>query len=189
MPTRGSNEEIHGNSCQIKRGYRDSPFNEEKKMEETTNTAEQTQETSQQEKTFTQAELDAIVQARVAKEREGVKALKEKADKFDQMEEANKSELQKAQEKAAQLQDKISKMEKAAEATAMRQKVATEKGVPADLLTGETEEACKAQADKILAFAQGNGGYPAVKDAGEVQRTGKASTAEQFEQWAKQTFK
>lgn len=154
------------------------------------NNAEQIQETTPQGKTFTQEEVNKLVQERLGKERakyENYEALKDKAAKFDEMQEASKSELQKAQEKAAKLEAEITSMKKEAEVTAMRLKVATEKGVPVDLLNGETEEACQAQADKLLAF-KGDTGYPVVKDGGEVRVSGKASTAEQFENWAQKTL-
>lgn len=59
-------------------------------------------EDMQENKTFTQEEVDNIVSSRL--KREGAKyadyeELKAKASKFDEMEEANKSELQKANEK------------------------------------------------------------------------------------------
>ena len=54
-------------------------------------------------KTFTQEEVNAIVADRLDRERkkyEGFDELKEKATKFDEMEEAQKSELQKVTERA-----------------------------------------------------------------------------------------
>ena len=59
------------------------------------------------EKTFTQKELDAIVAERLKRERtkyEGFDELKAKAAKFDELEEASKSELQKVTERAEKLQ-------------------------------------------------------------------------------------
>ena len=41
------------------------------------------------------------------------------------------------------------------------------------------------QAEKLIAFAKPNS-YPKVKDGGEVTHTGKASTREQFAEWANQ---
>lgn len=150
-------------------------------------TNNQTVDNGGQEKTFTQAELDKIVQERVGRERakyDGFEDLKAKAEKYDALEEANKSELQKAQEKTAELEAQIKKMTHEKEVQAVRTKVATEKGIPAELLTGETEEACSTQADNILNFAKTNG-YPAVKDGGEPGKVGKNSTREQFAAWAK----
>lgn len=159
-------------------------------MEDNQNTNNPTVDNGGQEKTFTQAELDKIVQERVGRERakyDGFEDLKAKAEKYDALEEANKSELQKAQERTAELEAQIKKMTHEKEVQAVRTKVATEKGIPAELLTGETEEACISQADKILTFAQSNG-YPAVKDSGEVGKTGKATARDQFDQWAKKVL-
>lgn len=61
----------------------------------------------------------------------------------------------------------------------LRAKVSKDTGVPADLLTGETEEACKSQAEAIKAYSDSrpNGGYPRVKDAGEAGAKGAAGKA------------
>lgn len=153
------------------------------KQEETTN---QAQPEPANDKTFTQAEMNQIVQERLARERakfEGYDELKAKAAKYDEMEEANKTELQKAQDEAAQLKEKISKMEKAKEISELRTKIATEKGVPVDLLTGETQEACEQQADGILSFAKVQG-YPYVKDGGEPHQVNKKTARENFKEWA-----
>ena len=66
----------------------------------------------------------------------------------------------------------------------VREKVSGEKKVPANLLTGETEETCTAQADAILAFAK-SGTYPAVPDGGEAGKGGSIATREKFAEWAK----
>lgn len=69
--------------------------------QETNGTAAETQENEQ--RTFTQAEMNAIIQDRLTRERgkyADYEALKAKAAKFDEAEEAGKTELQKANEKA-----------------------------------------------------------------------------------------
>ena len=153
-----------------------------------TNELNNNQENQTEEKTFTQAELNAIVQDRIARERakyENFEELKEKAQKFDQIEEESKSELQKATEKANALQNELDAMKKADEIRSIRDKVAKEKGVPAELLNFDTEEACAEQADKILSFAHPDN-YPSVQDGGEPANTidGKGKgTAEQFAEW------
>lgn len=137
------------------------------------------------EKTYTEDEVNNIVKMRLGRERakyEGYEELKEKAAKFDEMEEANKTELQKAQDKAAELERKLESLEKEKTIRSIREKVASEKGVPVELLEGETEEACTAQAERILKFAAGTG-YPAVKDAGEPSKISKGSTKQQFADW------
>lgn len=143
-------------------------------MAETVNQdTQQTQQPAAQGATFTQAQLDAILSDRLARERAkygDYEALKEKAAKFDAAEAAGKSELEKATEKAAELQRRIDEMTAANTRREIREKVAKETGVPADLLFGDTEEACKAQAEKINAYAHPSA-YPAVPDAGEIQNT------------------
>ena len=139
-----------------------------------------------EERTFTQAELNAIVQKRLgeqASKYENYEELKEKALKYDQIEEESKTELQKATERADALQKELEGMKKADSVRKVREKVSTELGVPANLLTGETEEACKAQADQILNFANAQPGYPAVRDGGETTGTVKKATRDQFAEW------
>lgn len=144
-------------------------------------------------KTFTQEEVNAIIGERLVREREkyaDYDALKEKAGKFDQIEEANKTELQKANEKAATLQSELDSIKKANEVRDIREKVATEVGIPSNLLSGTTEEDCLAQAKALMEFKNGgsSSGYPSVKDGGEVHSVGKRSTREQFAEWANSAF-
>ncbi len=126
-------------------------------------------QTETEVKTFTQDELNRIVQERVAKERASIDELKAKASKFDEMEEANKTELQKATEKADALQKEFERLKKANELTAIRQKIAEETGVSASYLNGSTEEECRAIASNFVAFAEANKVpvAPTVKDGGE----------------------
>ena len=123
------------------------------------------------ERTFTQSEMDAIIGDRIGRERKkyaDYEELKAKAEKYDQAEEASKSELQKATERADALQKKIDEMLKADEARKLKEKVASETGVPAALLRGDSEEDLRAQADAILTFAKpGQPSYPNVRDGGE----------------------
>ena len=87
--------------------------------------------TENTEKTFTQAEVDAIVGDRLKRDRQkyaDYDALKEKAEKFDAMEEANKSELQKAIERGDALQNELNTMKAANTVRDMREKVAEETG-------------------------------------------------------------
>lgn len=152
-------------------------------MEENTNV------TTPEVKTFTQDELNAIVADRLAREKakyEGFDELKAKAEKYDSLEEANKSELQKASERVASLEAELSSMKKSAEVRAIRDKVSTETGVPVSLLTADTEEACVEQANAIKEYAAPN--YPSVKDAGEVTGTSKVDTRTQFANWAGQAL-
>lgn len=156
-------------------------------MSETVNqgnnsTAENTAGT---ERTFTQAELDQIVKDRL--ERANAKyadyeALKDKAAKYDEQVEAEKTELQKATDKANALQEKLDALNKANEVKAVREKVATEMKIPANLLTADTEKDCKAQAQALLEWAKPSG-YPKVKDGGEVNNTSGGTNGDKFAEW------
>ena len=93
-------------------------------------------------------------------------------------------ELQATKDALAALQNELNGMKHAEAVRQVREKVSGEKKVPANLLTGETEETCAAQAEAILAFAK-SGSYPAVHDGGEAGK-GTATTArEKFAEWAK----
>ena len=151
-------------------------------MENTDNTQEQKQT---EERTFTQAELNAIVQKRLgeqASKYENYEELKAKAQKFDEIEEQGKSELQKANEKASALEKELESMKQANTVREIREEVAKELGVPARLLNGKTKEECEAQAKDLLEFAKPNS-YPKVKDGGEVRSTGGSKTRDQFASW------
>lgn len=156
------------------------------------NTEAKVQETEQtEEKTFTQAELNAVVQKRVGEltaKYENYEELKAKAQKFDALEEESKTELQKATEKADALQKELDGMKKADKIRTIRESVSKDKGVPAELLTGDTQEECEKQADNIIAFAKPNS-YPVVKDKGEVSTAGAGgSTRDQFAEWVQESL-
>lgn len=150
-----------------------------------------TAEEGQTVRTFTQDEVNAIVKDRLAREQEkfaDYEDLKSKAAKYDEAEEANKTELQKATEKANSLQAELNTLKKANEMREIRDKVAKETGVPADLLSGDTEEACKAQAEAILKFAKPQT-YPNVHDGGEIHTSPSRKTRDQFAEWFNESIK
>lgn len=84
----------------------------------------------------------------------------------------------------AALQKELDGMKAAETIRTMREKVSADKKIPASLLTGETEEACAAQADAILSFAQASG-YPAIRDGGEIHNTPAPQARDKFAEWAK----
>lgn len=67
----------------------------------------------------------------------------------------------------------------------MREKVSKATGVPASLLTGDTEEACTAQAQGIVDFAKPTA-YPVIRDGGEVSATQKSTPKDAFVDWFNQ---
>ena len=152
------------------------------------NTNETVNQETKEVKTFTQDEVNNIVNDRLARERkkyEGIdlEALKTKAAEFDRMEEANKSELEKANDRANKLAVELENIKKAEDVREIRQKVSDETGVPMNLLTATTEDECTEQANAIKAFAVPSG-YPSVKDAGEPQTMSKQSARDDFSAWA-----
>ena len=139
------------------------------------------------ERTFTQAEVNTIISERLGKERSkyaDYETYKAKAEKYDAAEEASKSELQKAVEKAEALQKKYDELKRANDVQTIRVKVSQDTGVPAELLSGDTEESCAEQAKAILAFAKPQTGYPVVKDGGEPHKAVSGKTRDLFAQWA-----
>ena len=159
-------------------------------MAETVNQEQTTPENNGTEKTFTQEELNAIVNDRLARERKkydgiNLEELKSKAAKLDELEEASKTELEKEREKSIKLQAELDGIKRAEEIRSIRDKVSKETGVPADLLTAENEEACKAQAEAIKEFASPSS-YPQVRDGGDPQHLNKRTTKDSFAQFASQ---
>ena len=139
-------------------------MNEEKTVNQET--------TAEPERTFTQAEMDAIIGDRLKRERakyQDYEDLKAKATAFDEAAEASKSDLQKATERAENLQAQLDALTKANAERELRDRISAETGVPAALLRGSSEEDLKAQAEAIMGFANANKvSYPQVKDGGET---------------------
>ena len=95
--------------------------------------------TEESGKTFTQAEMDSIIEGRLAREKQkyaDYESLKEKAGKYDELQEAQKSELQKATEQTEALKKELDQLKNANKLKDIREKVAKETNVPVELLTG-----------------------------------------------------
>lgn len=123
------------------------------------------------DKTFTQAEVDSIVEGRLAREREkyaDYDSLKDKAGKYDEIQAKGKTGLEKEKEKISSLEAELNKLKKADTVRQVREKVAKDTSVPVELLTGEDEETCKKQAEAIMKFAKPKS-YPGTK--GNRKRT------------------
>ena len=137
-------------------------------------------------KTFTQEQVDSMIEARLKREKEkysDYEDLKAKATKYDESQDS-RDEVTKLTEKVNSLSAELTAKNEAEKLRNIREKVAKEKKVPVELLTATTEDDCAAQADSILAFAKPTGDYPEVKDGGESRGAGKGSTSEQFAKWA-----
>lgn len=137
-------------------------------------------------KTFTQTEVNAILKERLERERSkygDIKTLQEKAAKFDEMEAANKTELEKVTEQKATLEKELADIKKEAELSKIREKVAGQYNIPPSLLTADSEEALTDQAKALIEWARPSA-YPNVKDGGEVQGSLKRTAKEAFKEWA-----
>lgn len=131
----------------------------------------------QEPRTFTQEEVNSIVADRLNRERAkyaDYDDLKAKASQYD----TTKAQLD-ALNSANARRDMIAR-------------VAAATGCPAELLTGDTEEACTAQAQAITAFAktQQPAWYPNVRDGGTpLHLHTQANTADAFSRAIKHTPK
>lgn len=143
-----------------------------------------------EDKTFTQAEVNSFLKKEKEKmlaKYEGFEDFKAKAEKLDEIEAANKSELEKANEEVEKLKKQLDEIKTAETVREIRENVAKETGIPAHLLTGKTKEECEAQAAAIADFAK-PAPYPAVKDGGELNNIGKSTTRQQFADWTSKVF-
>lgn len=77
-----------------------------------------------------------------------LKEAEEKARRFDEIEESNKTEAQKQAEQLAKLQQENERLQ----AQVLKAQVAADKGVPAELLSGTSEDELVASAERLLAF-------------------------------------
>lgn len=94
-------------------------------------------------------------------------------------------ELQAALDRAAAAEAELAGLKAQNTLRELRRTVAAEMKVPEGLLTADTEEACRAQAQAILDFAQ-PGSYPTLRDAGEVTKGANTKGArDAFADWAK----
>ena len=109
-------------------------------------------------RTFSQAEVDKLM-GKVRRETRAQFAdyedLKAKAAKYDEAEDAKKTELQRlteATERATRAEARIAELEAAAAHRVLVDKVASETGVPASILNGADEDELRASADVALAW-------------------------------------
>lgn len=111
-----------------------------------------------------QEQLNAVIQRRI--ERAEAKAaerfadydeLKAKAERFDEAQEAGKTELQRALDKAAKAEARLKALERDRQVAQWRAQVAKETGVPSDALRGDTLDDIRAQAEAIAPLIQAAG--------------------------------
>lgn len=99
-----------------------------------------------------QEDLDRVIAARLDRERKkfaGFDDYKAKAQRLDEIEEANKTELEKITERADKAEKKLAAYEQQEKLRTWKQEVSQETGVPAEVLAGDTLEAIKAHAQAL----------------------------------------
>lgn len=126
---------------------------------------------SEQERMFTQEELDKAISDRLKRDRKkhadelakfaDYDELKAKAEKLDEIEAASKTELEKtieamnaASKRANDAEARVAALEAKAEHDAIVAKVASEEGVLAELLKGDDEDELRASAQAIKAYVE-----------------------------------
>ena len=113
--------------------------------------------TSGNDRTFSQSEVNRIVEDRLRREQAkyaDYDDLKAKADKFDAQEEANKSELQKANEANQKLASQLAEQKH----SGLVANACLKHGIPAefaDLVTGDDEESVDKAAEKVAKLVAG----------------------------------
>ena len=154
--------------------------------------------TEQPEKTFTQAELDAIIAERLKREREKYKDyadLKKAAEEYQKLKEAQMSETEKLQAKLAEYERMLLEKEReAAEARleSLKLRVLDEMGLPkawAARIFGTTEEEIRQDAEELKKLlgaagrAVGSGTNPpgGANVVPDVEALGRMSMADYIE--------
>ena len=123
------------------------------------------------ERTFTQAEMDAIIGDRLKRERAkyaDYDELAKKAKAFDEAEEAGKSELQKAVEERDRYKAEIETLKAEKERADLVAKTAAETGVDAALLARMSGDVAE-NAAFLKAQMENKPKYEHVHDGGEVK--------------------
>jgi hypothetical protein len=106
----------------------------------------------------TQDDLNRIIKERVDRERAkyaDYNDLKSKASKFDELTEAQKSEVQRATERAEALERELNTIRTTQQIATWKSQVAEATGVPADVLAGSTLEEIQAFGEKLKPLIAG----------------------------------
>lgn len=135
----------------------------------------------------TQEAFDAAIKQRLERERAKFDEQVKKARLYDEAQEAQKTELEKANSRIAELEKQAADHKAADEARAAREKVAKATGVPAELISGGTEEEMTAFAQAVAAYAK-KPAAPASPAAGKFSSGGKSDAAGSMREVAAQLF-
>lgn len=126
----------------------------------------------------TQEEFDAAIKKRLERAKRSYeheyKDVFEKAKAFDELQEANKSELEKANERVSKLQSELAGLKKRDQVAAWKKAASDETGVPVDVIRGDSEEEIMAHAKALQPHFSTNTGY--VQSDGFAVSAGKTRT-------------
>jgi len=132
-----------------------------------------------QERTFTQEELDKIVQERLSRQSKQVKEGQAAIQKLQELEEAEKTEQQKLQDKLAEAESRIADFEKRDEIASIKSEVAQAQEVPVELLRGSSQEEIEAHAAQLKKYLE-------KPSAPVVPNEGKHSDAQPQGDWLRE---
>jgi phage terminase Nu1 subunit (DNA packaging protein) len=108
-------------------------------------------------KTFTQEQVNALVAEAKRKEREKIPTdyddLKAKASKFDDLEQASKTELQKALDKAAALETELTGYKTKEQVAGWAAEIVKDSDIPASVLRGSTREELEQHFEQLKSLA------------------------------------
>lgn len=140
----------------------------------------------------TQADLDKIIGARLDRERKkyaGFEDLKAKAEKYDAIEEGQKTELQKLQERIENAEKENAAFKQREQVSTWAAEVSKETGVPANLLRGSTKDELESHAAMLKEFTGEQSTAPVVQSDGKKPKSkAGVTTAELFEEATKDWF-
>ncbi|MEG1433898.1 capsid assembly scaffolding protein Gp46 family protein [Eubacterium sp.] len=164
-------------------------------MSEQTNTGTGTVEGKGQEAfeaITTQADLDKIIGARLDRERKkyaGFEDFKAKAEKYDAIEEGQKTDLQKLQERIERAEKENAAFKQREQVNTWAAEVSKETGVPANLLRGSTKDELESHAAMLKEFTGEQSTAPVVQSDGKKPKSkAGVTTAELFEEATKDWF-
>jgi len=124
---------------------------------------QQEQQSSEFRPITSQEELNKLIGERIGKVKSqfaDYDTLREKASKFDEVQEQSKTELQKAMERAEAAEKRAVEFEH----TALKTRIASELGVIPEVIQGSDEETMRASAQRVLDWAnQGKRTPPPAK--------------------------
>lgn len=143
---------------------------------------EQAQDDAQEQKTFTQEDVNKMmgeVRREARNKFKDYDELKEKAEKYTQLQEANKTEAEKIQERLTQLEKENTELKQRQEHLNLVNEVSQEKKVPAALLFGSTKEELESAADALIEW-KGQQQITIPKDKGGATTT-QAFSVKQIE--------